>query len=148
MSSDIFINCKLTQHITLLYHYESNTRFIYLSHLLSVRREDARDALVLHKDFKNVTLEGLPEGSVIGTSSLRRTAQLSKRYPHLKVTNIRGNLNTRLKKLDEFNNFQGIVLAVAGLQRMNWDERISQVLFIVITRCGSFFLKVQSNSIT
>lgn len=74
-----------------------------------------------------MTLDKLPNGSVIGTSSLRRTAQLARKHPHLKVENIRGNLNTRLKKLDELGIFQGIVLAAAGLVRMGWDCRVSQV---------------------
>lgn len=58
---------------------------------------------------------------------MRRTAQLARKYPYLKVQNIRGNLNTRLRKLDELNIFQGIVLATAGLSRMGWQHRISQV---------------------
>lgn len=63
-----------------------------------------------------------------GTSSLRRAAQLARNYPHLKVENIRGNLNTRLRKLDEDNVFDGIILAVAGVVRMKWEDRISEVI--------------------
>lgn len=92
------------------------------------RREDPRDAVVMSKKFKGETLSSLPKGSVIGTSSLRRSAQLSRNMPHLKVENIRGNLNTRLKKLDEENSsYAAIILAAAGLKRMNWEDRISQV---------------------
>lgn len=93
-------------------------------------REDPRDALVIRKDLLNscTTLKDLKDGSVIGTSSLRRTAQLNRLYPNLKVENIRGNLNTRLKKLDELNIYSGIVLAKAGLSRMGWSKRISQIL--------------------
>ncbi|CAH1183146.1 unnamed protein product [Phaedon cochleariae] len=91
-------------------------------------RENPRDALVLQKDLKDYTLSTLPAGSVIGTSSLRRTAQLSKKYPHLKVQNIRGNLNTRLKKLDELGQYQAIILAAAGLIRIGWKNRISKIL--------------------
>lgn len=58
---------------------------------------------------------------------MRRTAQLARRYPYLKVQNIRGNLNTRLRKLDELNIFQGIILATAGLSRMGWQHRTSQI---------------------
>lgn len=79
---------------------------------------------------KNVgmTLSTLPEGSVVGTSSLRRSAQLARNMPHLKVENIRGNLNTRLKKLDdEEGPYAAIILAAAGMKRMGWDDRISQV---------------------
>ncbi|KAI5742421.1 hypothetical protein M8J77_007092 [Diaphorina citri] len=62
------------------------------------------------------------------TSSLRRSAQLARNYPQLKVENIRGNLNTRLKKLDEGNVFDGIILAVAGIVRMKWKDRINEYL--------------------
>lgn len=75
------------------------------------------------------TLETLPKDSVIGTSSLRRTAQLAKKYPHLIVKNIRGNLNTRLKKLDELDIYQAIILATAGLIRIGWGDRISKVCY-------------------
>lgn len=92
-------------------------------------REDPQDALVLKKDLKTATLSTLPEGSIIGTSSLRRTAQLARKYPHLKVENIRGNLNTRLKKLDDLGKYQAIILAAAGLVRMGWNKRITEVEF-------------------
>lgn len=96
------------------------------------RREDPRDAVVMSKKFKGETLSSLPKDSVIGTSSLRRSAQLSRNMPHLKVENIRGNLNTRLKKLDEENgSYAAIILAAAGLKRMSWEDRISQVRFLL-----------------
>lgn len=101
---------------------------------MAIFREDPRDALVLHKDLIGSSLDKLPEGSVIGTSSLRRTAQLARKYPHVRVQNIRGNLNTRLRKLDELNTFQGIVLATAGLTRMGWQHRTSQVRINAISR--------------
>ena len=82
---------------------------------------------MLQKDHDKYLLETLPAGSVIGTSSLRRAAQLARKYPHLKVENIRGNLNTRLKKLDELGKYQGIILASAGLIRMGWTSRITKV---------------------
>ncbi|XP_028143064.1 porphobilinogen deaminase [Diabrotica virgifera virgifera] len=91
-------------------------------------REDPRDALVLRKGLTGLSLETLPENSIIGTSSLRRTAQLAKKYPHLIVENIRGNLNTRLKKLDDLEHYQAIILAAAGLKRIGWEERISKIL--------------------
>ncbi|CAL7936544.1 unnamed protein product [Xylocopa violacea] len=94
-----------------------------------LKREDPRDAVVMSKKYKDKTLTTLPEGSVIGTSSLRRAAQLARNMPHLKVENIRGNLNTRLRKLDdESGPFAAIILAAAGLKRMNWKNRISQLL--------------------
>ncbi|XP_054000836.1 porphobilinogen deaminase [Hylaeus anthracinus] len=94
-----------------------------------LKREDPRDAVVMSKKYKGKTLATLPEGSVIGTSSLRRSAQLARNMKHLKVESIRGNLNTRLKKLDDENGpFAAIILAAAGLKRMKWDDRISQLL--------------------
>ncbi|EDW18707.1 uncharacterized protein LOC6582530 [Drosophila mojavensis] len=94
-----------------------------------LEREDARDALVLREHLKGHTIASLPKGSVIGTSSLRRTAQIRRQYPHLIVCDIRGNLNTRLAKLDaKDSKFSGIILAQAGLVRMGWMNRISQVL--------------------
>lgn len=73
---------------------------------------------------------------IIGTSSLRRTAQLKRKFPNLRVSDVRGNLNTRLKKLDishttdetSNTNYSGIILALAGLQRMGWDKRVSQII--------------------
>ncbi|XP_062242781.1 porphobilinogen deaminase-like isoform X1 [Platichthys flesus] len=93
-----------------------------------LKRENPHDAVVLHPKNAGKTLDSLPENSVIGTSSLRRAAQLKKRFPQLVFKDIRGNLNTRLKKLDEKEDFDAIILAAAGLKRMGWDNRISQVL--------------------
>ncbi|XP_040280781.1 porphobilinogen deaminase isoform X1 [Bufo bufo] len=92
------------------------------------KRESPHDAVVFHPRNAGNTLETLPQNSTIGTSSLRRAAQLKKRYPHLQFKDIRGNLNTRLKKLDEQNDFSAIILAAAGLRRMGWDNRIDQIL--------------------
>ncbi|XP_075047099.1 porphobilinogen deaminase isoform X2 [Mixophyes fleayi] len=92
------------------------------------KREDPHDAVVFHPSNAGNTLKSLPENSVIGTSSLRRAAQLKKIYPQLQFKDIRGNLNTRLKKLDDQNNFNAIILAAAGLHRMGWEERIGQIL--------------------
>ncbi|XP_019717179.1 porphobilinogen deaminase isoform X2 [Hippocampus comes] len=93
-----------------------------------LKRENPHDAVVLHPKHVGKTLETLPEKSVIGTSSLRRAAQLKRRFPHLVFKDIRGNLNTRLKKLDEKEDFAAIILAAAGLKRMGWENRISQIL--------------------
>ncbi|XP_062328308.1 hydroxymethylbilane synthase, b isoform X1 [Osmerus eperlanus] len=93
-----------------------------------LRREDPHDAVVMHPKNAGKSLDALPNKSVIGTSSLRRAAQLKKRFPHLEFKDIRGNLNTRLKKLDEKEDFAAIILAAAGLRRMGWDSRISQTL--------------------
>jgi len=90
-------------------------------------REDPADALVVHAKNQEFDLASLPEGSVIGTSSLRRLAQLRYHYPHLAFKDIRGNLNTRLAKLDE-GEYDGIILAVAGLQRLGMGDRIHQII--------------------
>lgn len=92
------------------------------------KREIPYDAVVVHPNNVGKTLDMLAEKSVIGTSSLRRAAQLKRRFPHLEFKDIRGNLNTRLKKLDEKDDFSAIVLAAAGLRRMGWENRISQIL--------------------
>ncbi|XP_032057819.1 porphobilinogen deaminase isoform X2 [Aythya fuligula] len=91
-------------------------------------RESPLDAVVFHPKNCGKTLGLLPEKSVIGTSSLRRAAQLKKKFPHLEFRDIRGNLNTRLKKLDEKDEFSAIILAAAGLKRMGWENRIGQLL--------------------
>jgi hydroxymethylbilane synthase len=94
-----------------------------------LKREDPRDAVVMSKVYNNFTLDTLPPGSIIGTSSLRRSAYLARNMTHLKVETIRGNLNTRFKKLDEDDSkFAAIILAVAGLKRIGMEDRISQYL--------------------
>lgn len=90
-------------------------------------REDPADALVVHARHQDKQLETLPEGTIIGTSSLRRLAQLRYHYPHLSFKDIRGNLNTRLQKLDD-GEYDAIVLAVAGLKRLDMADRIHQVI--------------------
>lgn len=73
------------------------------------------------------SLEQLPKGAIIGTSSLRREAQLRARFPHLTIKSLRGNLQTRLKKLDN-GEYDAIILAVAGLERLNLHDRIGYIL--------------------
>jgi hydroxymethylbilane synthase len=87
-------------------------------------REDARDAFVSN-DF--ASLEDLPMGSIVGTSSLRRQSQLQARFPHLKIESLRGNLQTRLRKLDE-GQYAAIILAAAGLIRLELGHRIRQFI--------------------
>ena len=86
----------------------------------TAEREDARDAFVSN-NFDS--LENLPHGSVVGTSSLRRQSQLQHRFAHLKIESLRGNVQTRLRKLDE-GQYAAIILAAAGLIRLNLDARI------------------------
>src|SRR5437660_2651241 len=84
-------------------------------------REDPRDAMV------GRTLANLPLGAKVGTSSLRRAAQLRQLRPDLLVESIRGNLDTRLRKLDE-GQYDAILLAAAGLKRLGWADRIAEIL--------------------
>jgi hydroxymethylbilane synthase len=88
------------------------------------RREDPRDCLISRN---RGTLKSLPNGARIGTSSLRRQAQLLYHRPDLDVAELRGNVDTRLKKL-ESGEFDAIVLAVAGINRLGLTDRISEVL--------------------
>ena len=90
-------------------------------------REDPADALVVHEQHRDKKIDTLPEGAVIGTSSLRRLAQLRHHYPHLAFKDVRGNLNTRLAKLDA-GEYDALILAAAGLQRLDMADRIHQLL--------------------
>jgi len=91
-----------------------------------MEREDPVDCLIVRQGLTHTCLEDLPEGSVIGTSSVRRIAQLRKSFPKLLFQDIRGNLDTRLAKLDDPTNpFAAIVLAKAGLVRLGWANRIT-----------------------
>lgn len=87
-------------------------------------REDARDALISRdgRSFKD-----LPQGATIGTASLRRQAQLLNARPDLRIVMLRGNLDTRLRKLKE-GQFDAIVLAAAGLHRLSWAHEITEYL--------------------
>ena len=88
-----------------------------------MEREDPRDAWV---SSEYATLADLPPGAVVGTSSLRRTVLLRALRPDLKIEPLRGNLDTRLRKLDE-GQYAGIVLAAAGLKRLNMSQRIRHI---------------------
>lgn len=87
-------------------------------------RADPRDALVSNH---HASLDALPPDAVVGTSSLRRAAQLRERHPGFRIEPLRGNLDTRLRKLDE-GQYDAIVLAAAGLQRLGLEGRIRQYL--------------------
>ena len=90
------------------------------------RREDPRDVLILPPG-KTGTLATLPAGARVGTSSLRRRAQLKALHPDLEVLDLRGNLNTRLAKLDR-GDYDAILLAAAGVVRLGWSDRIAEHL--------------------
>ncbi|WP_275100075.1 hydroxymethylbilane synthase [Sedimenticola hydrogenitrophicus] len=89
-----------------------------------MEREDPRDAFVSNRYSR---LDELPQGAVVGTSSLRRQCQLADRRPDLKIAALRGNVNTRLRKLDE-GEFDAIILATAGLKRLGFQQRISSYI--------------------
>ena len=92
-------------------------------------REDPRDAL-LSRDEKK--LDALPLGARVGTSSLRRQSQLLHARPDLHIEMLRGNVDTRLRKLHE-NHFDAIVLAASGLKRLGWDQQITEYLPIDVS---------------
>ncbi len=87
-------------------------------------REDPHDAFVSN-NF--ASLADLPAGSVVGTSSLRRESQLRARFPHLEIEPLRGNVQTRLRKLDE-GQYAAIILAAAGLKRLGLNDRIRNII--------------------
>lgn len=87
-------------------------------------REDPRDAFVGREGAK---LTGLPAGTVVGTSSLRRTCQLLERRPDLRIQSLRGNVQTRLQRMEE-HRMGGAVLALAGLKRLGLDGRVTELL--------------------
>ena len=94
-------------------------------HLAAIcEREDPRDAFVSN-NFKS--LEELPQGARLGTSSLRRQSQIAALRPDLKIIDLRGNVNTRLKKLDD-GEYDAIILAAAGLKRLEFEDRITQFI--------------------
>jgi len=87
-------------------------------------REDPRDAFISNK---HATLGSLPRGARVGTSSLRRQCQLREAFPHLEIITLRGNVNTRLAKLDA-GEYDAIILAVAGIKRLGMEARIRERL--------------------
>lgn len=89
-----------------------------------LKREDPRDAFVSPK-YKN--LDEMPAGSIVGTASLRRELMVRSRYPHLVVKTIRGNVGTRLAKLDN-EEFDAVVMATAGLKRLGLTDRIREII--------------------
>jgi hydroxymethylbilane synthase len=89
-------------------------------------REDPADALVVHAKHQDKTLATMPAGSVVGTSSLRRLAQLRHHFPHLVFKDVRGNVITRLEKLDA-GEYDCLILAAAGLGRRGLADRIHEL---------------------
>lgn len=103
------------------------------------KRENPFDAFVSNK-FK--TFAELHDGAIIGTSSLRRGAQILTLRPDLQIKNLRGNVDTRLKKLDA-GEFDAIILAAAGLERLGYNSRINQILTQIIPAAGQGALAVE-----
>lgn len=93
-----------------------------------IERDNPYDCVLFHPKFKGKKLADLPPDSVVGTSSLRRIAQLKRKYSNLKFESVRGNLNTRLKKLVDNNDYDALILAKAGVDRMEWTDKIGQIL--------------------
>lgn len=88
------------------------------------KRDDVRDSFISNK-YSNI--DELPNGAIIGTSSLRRQCQLRAKYPHLQIKDLRGNVGTRLAKLDN-KQYDAIILASAGLKRLALEDRIKQYI--------------------
>ena len=106
------------------------------------RRAQPFDAFVSNK-FP--TFSGLPKNSVVGTSSLRRAAQILSMRPDLQIKNLRGNVETRLKKLDA-GDFDAIILAAAGLERLGYSSRIGEILTQIIPAAGQGALAIESRA--
>ncbi|KAI0539892.1 putative porphobilinogen deaminase Hem3 [Xylaria digitata] len=92
-------------------------------------RDDPRDALIVKAGLPYTSLETLPEGAVVGTSSVRRSSQLRRLYPHLRFGNLRGNVETRLAKVDNpEGEYTCMVMSACGLERLGLGHRINQYL--------------------
>lgn len=92
-------------------------------------RDDPRDALIVKASLPYNSLKTLPEGAVVGTSSVRRSAQLRRLYPHLRFANLRGNVETRLAKVDDpESEYTCMIMSACGLQRVGLGHRITQYL--------------------
>ena len=115
---------------------------------LIMQREDPRDAFVSNQYD---SLDSMPAGTLVGTSSLRRQTQIRERYPHLRIDWLRGNVNTRLRKLDD-GEYNAIILACAGLIRLGFEHRITRSLepeeCLPAIGQGAVGIEVRSDDIT
>ncbi|KAJ1805109.1 porphobilinogen deaminase, partial [Coemansia sp. RSA 2599] len=115
--------------------------------LAITQREDPRDAVIMSRRNLGKRISDLPAGSVIGTGSVRRVAQLRRLYPCLVFQDIRGNLTTRMAKLDaEDSPYAALILAVAGMKRQGLGERISHPLDNVLHAVGQGALGIEVRS--
>ena len=106
------------------------------------KRAQPFDAFVSNK-FP--TFDALPKNSVVGTSSLRRAAQILSLRPDLQIKNLRGNVDTRIKKLDA-GNFDAIILSAAGLERLGYSSRINELLTEIIPAAGQGALAIETRA--
>ncbi|KAJ2879758.1 porphobilinogen deaminase [Coemansia asiatica] len=115
--------------------------------LAITQREDPRDAVIMSLRNQGKNIWDLPEGSVVGTGSVRRVAQLRRLYPGLVFQDIRGNLTTRMAKLDaEDSPYAALILAVAGMKRQGLGARISHPLDNVMHAVGQGALGIEVRS--
>ncbi|KAH8101610.1 porphobilinogen deaminase [Cristinia sonorae] len=116
----------------------------------TLERENPVDSLVVKKGLPYKSLDELPEGSVVGTCSVRRVAQLKRNYPKLVFQDVRGNLDTRLSKLDDPSGpYTALVIARAGLARMGWASRVTSdlkppTLFYAVSQ-GALGIEIRSD---
>ena len=108
------------------------------------QRDDVRDALISNQ---YQSLDGLPQGAIVGTSSLRRQCQIRAKYPHLKIADLRGNVGTRLAKLDN-QEYDAIILAAVGLKRLGLQERIKQYITtdLILPAVGQGAIGIETRS--
>ena len=108
----------------------------------ATERLDPNDVLISKRKTK---LLDLKPGATIATSSLRRKAQILSRFPEINIVDIRGNLNTRLRKLDESDTIDGIILAKAGIERLNFSDKIDDIIDteIMIPAVGQASLAIE-----
>jgi hydroxymethylbilane synthase len=100
-------------------------------------RDDPRDALIVKAGLPYTSLKTLPEGAVVGTSSVRRSAQLRRLYPHLQFANLRGNVETRIAKVDNpESEYTCMIMSAAGLERVGLQHRINQYIGGILHAVG------------
>ena len=112
-----------------------------------LEREDVRDVFIANQKKSHLTFAGLPPNAIIATGSLRRKCQLLNARPEMQIVEIRGNINTRLNKLDS-SDWDGTILAKAGVARLSWTQRITDVLplDIMLPAAGQGALAVESRA--
>jgi len=112
-----------------------------------LEREDVRDVFIAHSKKSYQSFISLPPNAIIATGSLRRKCQLLSVRPDVQIVDIRGNLNTRMKKLD-ISGWDGMILAKAGVTRLNWTQRITEILSLelMLPAVGQGALAIESRT--